>query len=84
MNMETNGQATRQVFKGGYRVFFVYTRGQHAALLDAAIKRSGLSASAFFVKAGTLLARVQRRTEEAGLTEAAKAVAADARRVSKT
>ena len=72
--METNRQATRKVFKGGYRVFFVYTRGQEAALLDAAIKRSGLSASAFFLKAGKLLGRVQRRTEQVGLTEAAKAV----------
>ena len=70
--MQTNRQATRKVFKGGYRVFFVYTRGQDVALLDAAIKRSGLSASAFFLKAGKLLARVQRRTEEVGLTEAAK------------
>jgi hypothetical protein len=72
IDMETNRQATRKVFKGGYRVFFVYSRGREAALLDRAVERSGLSASAYFVKAGKLLARVQRRTEGVGLAEAAK------------
>jgi hypothetical protein len=72
--MQTNTQATRKIFKGGYRVFFVYSRGREAALLDQAIERSGLSASAFFLKAGKLLARVQKRTEEVGLTEATKAL----------
>jgi hypothetical protein len=72
--METEEIRLKKNFKGRYRVYFVYGRGQEATLLDAAIKRSGLSASAFFLKAGKLLARVQRRTEEVGLTEAAKAV----------
>jgi hypothetical protein len=67
-------QTNRKVFKGGYRVFFIYARSQDAAVLDRAIEASGLSASAFFLKAGKLLARIQRRTEEFGLTEAAKAL----------
>jgi hypothetical protein len=71
--MKTN--TLRKVYKGGYRVYFVYARSQNAALLDEAISRSGLSASAFFLKAGKLLARVQTRTEQVGLAEAARILA---------
>jgi len=72
--MGTEKRTLKKNVKGRYRVFFVYSRGREAALLDRAVERSGLSASAYFVKAGKLLARVQRRTEGVGLTEAAKAL----------
>jgi len=73
--MGTENRALKKNVKGRYRVFFVYSRGQEAALLDRAIKASGLSATAFFVKAGKLLARVQGRADEVGFIEAAKALA---------